>query len=130
MKNFAIIGVGGYIAPRHLKAIKDTGNKLVAAYDRFDSVGLLDSYFPETSFFYGAGAIRPPLYQTQRDRQTDRLYIYLYAQLSSRCTYTLRTSIGSRCYMRKANRTKSLEYRCLTKSRATRGQKNKHYSTT
>ncbi len=51
MKNFAIIGVGGYIAPRHLKAIKDTGNKLVAAYDRFDSVGLLDSYFPETSFF-------------------------------------------------------------------------------
>ena len=51
MKNFAIIGVGGYIAPRHLKAIKDTNNVLVAAYDRFDSVGLLDSYFPETSFF-------------------------------------------------------------------------------
>ena len=51
MKNFAIIGVGGYIAPRHLKAIKDTNNVLVAAYDKFDSVGLLDSYFPETSFF-------------------------------------------------------------------------------
>ena len=51
MKNFAIIGVGGYIAPRHLGAIKDTGNKLVAAYDRFDSVGLLDSYFPDASFF-------------------------------------------------------------------------------
>ncbi|MDR3327810.1 MAG: Gfo/Idh/MocA family oxidoreductase [Prevotellaceae bacterium] len=51
MKNFAIIGVGGYIAPRHLKAIKDTGNNLVAAYDKFDSVGLLDSYFPDTSFF-------------------------------------------------------------------------------
>ena len=39
MKNFAIIGVGGYIAPRHLKAIKDTNNVLVAAYDKFDSVG-------------------------------------------------------------------------------------------
>ena len=45
MKNFAIIGVGGYIAPRHLKAIKDTNNVLVAAYDRFDSVGLLDPLF-------------------------------------------------------------------------------------
>lgn len=51
MKNFAIIGVGGYIAPRHLKAIKDTGNNLLAAYDRFDSVGIMDSYFPDASFF-------------------------------------------------------------------------------
>ena len=46
MKNFALIGVGGYIAPRHLKAIKDTGNNLVSAYDRSDSVGIMDSYFP------------------------------------------------------------------------------------
>ena len=38
MANFAIVGVAGYIAPRHLKAIADTGNKVVAAYDRFDSV--------------------------------------------------------------------------------------------
>ncbi len=51
MKNFAIIGVGGYIAPRHLKAIKDTGNNLLSAYDRFDSVGIMDSYFPEAAFF-------------------------------------------------------------------------------
>lgn len=51
MKNFAIIGVGGYIAPRHLRAIKDTGNNLVAAYDVFDSVGIMDSFFPSTSFF-------------------------------------------------------------------------------
>ena len=40
MKNFALIGVAGYIAPRHLRAIKDTGNRLVAAYDKFDSYGL------------------------------------------------------------------------------------------
>lgn len=51
MKNFAIIGVGGYVAPRHLRAIKDTDNNLLAAYDACDSVGILDSYFPETFFF-------------------------------------------------------------------------------
>ncbi|MEG2530197.1 MAG: Gfo/Idh/MocA family oxidoreductase, partial [Anaerovoracaceae bacterium] len=51
MKNFALIGAGGYIAPRHLKAIKDTENKLIAAYDKFDSVGIMDSFFPECSFF-------------------------------------------------------------------------------
>ncbi|MBQ9472900.1 MAG: Gfo/Idh/MocA family oxidoreductase [Bacteroidales bacterium] len=51
MKNFAIIGVGGYIAPRHLKAIKDTGNTLLSAYDRNDSVGIMDSYFPSAAFF-------------------------------------------------------------------------------
>lgn len=44
-------GAAGYIAPRHLKAIKDTGNVLVAALDPFDSVGIMDSYFPETEFF-------------------------------------------------------------------------------
>lgn len=51
MKNFALIGVAGYIAPRHLKAIKDTGNNLIAALDPFDSVGILDSYFPNADFF-------------------------------------------------------------------------------
>lgn len=50
-QNFALIGAAGYIAPRHLKAIKDTGNNLLAAYDKFDSVGRLDSFFPECSFF-------------------------------------------------------------------------------
>lgn len=51
MKNFALIGAAGYIAPRHLKAIKDTGNNLIAAFDPFDSVGILDSYFPNADFF-------------------------------------------------------------------------------
>ena len=51
MKNFAIIGVGGYIAPRHLKAIKEMGNRLVSAYDRCDSVGIIDSFFPDAAFF-------------------------------------------------------------------------------
>ncbi len=51
MKNFALIGAAGYIAPRHMKAIKDTGNDLCAAYDVFDSVGIIDSFFPKCSFF-------------------------------------------------------------------------------
>ena len=51
MANFALVGAAGYIAPRHLKAIKDTGNELVAAYDKFDSVGRLDSFFPDCAFF-------------------------------------------------------------------------------
>ncbi len=51
MKNFAITGVAGYIAPRHLQAIKETNNNLVAAVDPHDSVGILDRYFPNVSFF-------------------------------------------------------------------------------
>lgn len=51
MKNFAITGVAGYIAPRHLKAIKETGNNLIAALDPHDSVGILDQYFPDAAFF-------------------------------------------------------------------------------
>src|SRR3989339_1279274 len=50
-KNFAVIGVAGYIAIRHVKAIKETGNRHVASLDKFDSVGFLDSYFPESDFF-------------------------------------------------------------------------------
>ena len=49
--NFAIIGVAGYIAPRHLRAIKETNNNMVAALDNSDSVGIIDSYFPNADFF-------------------------------------------------------------------------------
>ena len=51
MKNFALIGAAGFIAPRHMKAIKETGNNIVCALDKFDSVGILDSYFPNADFF-------------------------------------------------------------------------------
>jgi UDP-N-acetyl-2-amino-2-deoxyglucuronate dehydrogenase len=51
MKNFALIGASGYIAPRHMKAIKDTGNDLVAALDPYDGIGIMDSNFPEANFF-------------------------------------------------------------------------------
>jgi UDP-N-acetyl-2-amino-2-deoxyglucuronate dehydrogenase len=51
MKNFGLMGAAGYIAPRHMQAIKATGNRLVAAFDPSDSVGIIDSYFPEADFF-------------------------------------------------------------------------------
>lgn len=51
MKNFALIGVGGYVAVRHLRAIKETHNELLVALDKFDSVGIMDSYFPDAAFF-------------------------------------------------------------------------------
>jgi len=51
LKNFALTGAAGYIAPRHLQAIRDTRNQLVTALDKHDSVGILDSYFPDCAFF-------------------------------------------------------------------------------
>lgn len=51
MKHFVLIGAGGYIAPRHMQAIKNTGNTIVAAMDKFDSVGIIDRYFPNADFF-------------------------------------------------------------------------------
>ena len=51
IKNFALIGAAGFVAPRHMKAIRETGNRLVAAYDPYDGVGVIDSYSPDTKFF-------------------------------------------------------------------------------
>lgn len=51
MKNFALIGAAGFIAPRHMKAINDTGSNLLAAYDPYDGVGVMDSYFPNADYF-------------------------------------------------------------------------------
>jgi UDP-N-acetyl-2-amino-2-deoxyglucuronate dehydrogenase len=62
--NFALIGAAGYIAPRHMKAIRDTGNQLVCALDPYDGVGIMDTYFPEADFF-----IEPERF----DRHLDKL---------------------------------------------------------
>lgn len=51
VRNFALIGAAGYIAPRHMQAIQATGNRLVAALDPSDSVGIIDRYFPDSAFF-------------------------------------------------------------------------------
>jgi UDP-N-acetyl-2-amino-2-deoxyglucuronate dehydrogenase len=67
MKNFALIGAAGYIAVRHLKAIKDTGNNLVAALDPFDSVGIMDSYFPDADFFTEFERFDRHIYKLKRE---------------------------------------------------------------
>ncbi len=66
MKNFALIGAAGYIAPRHMKAIKETGNILVAALDKNDSVGVVDSYFPNADFFTEPERFDRHLYKLRR----------------------------------------------------------------
>ena len=50
-KKFALIGASGYIAPRHMQAIKETGGELIAAFDPFDSIGIMDSFFPNSKYF-------------------------------------------------------------------------------
>lgn len=68
-KRFALIGAGGYIAPRHMKAIKETGNDLVAAMDKNDSVGIMDSYFPQAEFFTEFERFDRHLYKLKRKGQ-------------------------------------------------------------
>jgi UDP-N-acetyl-2-amino-2-deoxyglucuronate dehydrogenase len=69
MKNFALIGAAGYIAVRHLKAIQETGNNLVAALDPFDSVGIIDSYFPDADFFTEFERFDRHIYKLKREAQ-------------------------------------------------------------
>ena len=67
MKRFALTGAAGYVAPRHMKAIKETGNQLIAALDPFESVGIIDSYFPEAEFF-----TEPELFEAHLEEQRAR----------------------------------------------------------
>lgn len=74
--NFALVGVGGYIAVRHVKAIKETGNNLVACLDPFDSVGFLDSFFPEADFFHEFERFDRNIYKlSQTDKKIDYVSI-------------------------------------------------------
>lgn len=74
MKNFAVIGVGGYIAPRHLKAIRDSGNRLVAAADPKDSVGILDSFSYDVRFFTETERLDRHLEKLKRGPEADRVH--------------------------------------------------------
>ncbi|MDJ0765885.1 MAG: Gfo/Idh/MocA family oxidoreductase [Myxococcota bacterium] len=71
--NFAIIGAAGYVAPRHLKAIRDTGNRLVAAADPHDSVGVLDQYFTDARYFPEIERFDRHLEKLRRKSQADRV---------------------------------------------------------
>ncbi len=69
MKNFALIGAAGYIAVRHLRAIKETNNNLAAALDPFDSVGIIDSYFPQADFFTEFERFDRHIYKLNRENK-------------------------------------------------------------
>jgi UDP-N-acetyl-2-amino-2-deoxyglucuronate dehydrogenase len=71
--NFALIGAAGYIAPRHFKAIKDTGNQLSAILDKSDSVGIIDSYFPEAAFFTESERFDRYLYRCFREKSDKKI---------------------------------------------------------
>src|SRR6476620_6556008 len=73
-RNFAIIGVGGFVAPRHLKAIADTGSQLLAACDPSDSVGVLDSYFRDARFFTEVERFDRFLEKQRRKSEAERVH--------------------------------------------------------
>ncbi|EPD46111.1 MULTISPECIES: Gfo/Idh/MocA family oxidoreductase [Delftia] len=75
MKNFALIGAAGYIAPRHMRAIKDTGNNLSVAYDINDSVGIIDSISPQSDFFTEFERFLEHAYRLKRDPATALDYV-------------------------------------------------------
>ncbi len=71
--NFALVGAGGYIAPRHMKAIKDTNNNLVATLDKHDSVGIIDSYFPQADFFLEPERFDRHLYKLNKNNSETKV---------------------------------------------------------
>lgn len=75
MKNFGLIGAAGYVAPRHLRAIKQTGNALIAAMDPNDSVGVLDQYFPEVEFFTETERFDRHLEKLRRSDRSERVHL-------------------------------------------------------
>ncbi|WP_457744447.1 Gfo/Idh/MocA family oxidoreductase [Sulfurimonas sp.] len=74
-KNFALIGAAGYIAPRHMKAIKETGNELVVSYDPYDGIGIMDSNFPQAEFFTEAERFEDFLGKFARENDNKIEYI-------------------------------------------------------
>lgn len=104
MYNFALIGAAGYIAPRHMQAIKDTGNNLVAILDKSDSVGIIDRYFPNAALFLESERFDRHIYRLSKkgaDQKVDYISIcspnYLHdAQSASRCATMLTPSAKSR----------------------------------
>jgi UDP-N-acetyl-2-amino-2-deoxyglucuronate dehydrogenase len=73
LKNFAMIGAAGFVAPRHMQAIHDTGNRLVAAVDPHDSVGILDRYFPDARFFTEIERFDRHVERLRREQRPERV---------------------------------------------------------
>jgi hypothetical protein len=102
MKNFALIGAAGYIAPRHMRAIKDTGNRLSAAYDVNDSVGIIDSLAPDADFFTDFECFYEHSQTLKRTRPGTGLCGGVLPQPPAPRAHCCRAATGLRCYLRKA----------------------------
>ena len=125
-KNFALIGVAGYVAPRHLKAISDTGNSLVAALDRSDSVGVLDRHFPDAAFFVEFERFDRHVDKLRRDdgsQSVDYVSIcspnYLH---DSHMRFALRSRENAGCEKTRGQNTRNLD--TLDRSEEENGKKN------
>lgn len=101
MKNFALIGAAGYIAPRHMRAIKDTGNRLAVAFDTSDSVGIIDSFFPDADYFTEFERFDREVYRRHREEDANRIdYVsicspnYLH---DAHCRFALRSGADAIC---------------------------------
>lgn len=100
MKSFALIGAAGYIAPRHMDAVRATGNRITAAYDVNDSVGIIDSYFPEAEFFTEFEVFDRHIYKQKMNTGTAVDYIsicspnYLH---DAHCRFALRSGADAIC---------------------------------
>lgn len=101
MKNFALIGAAGYIAPRHMRAIKDTGNRLAVAFDTSDSVGIIDSFFPDADYFTEFERFDREVYRRHREQDANRIdYVsicspnYLH---DAHCRFALRSGADAIC---------------------------------
>ena len=100
MKNFALIGAAGYIAPRHMRAIKDTGNHLAVAYDVNDSVGIIDSISPQSEFFTEFERFLEFAHQLKRRPDTALDYV---AVCSPNYLHHAHIAAGLRCVDRRAD---------------------------
>lgn len=101
MKNFALIGAAGYIAPRHMIAVRDTGHRVSVAYDVNDSVGIIDSYFPDAEFFTEFERFDRHIYNVARRHDTDAIdYMaicspnYLH---DAHCRFAMRSGADAIC---------------------------------
>jgi UDP-N-acetyl-2-amino-2-deoxyglucuronate dehydrogenase len=101
MKNFALIGAAGYIAPRHMAAVKETGNRISVAYDVNDSVGIIDSHFPEADFFTEFERFDRHIYNLTRGAQENAIdYMsicspnYLH---DAHCRFAMRSGADAIC---------------------------------
>ena len=100
MKKFSLIGVSGYIAPRHLKAINETNNILISALDPHDSVGVIDNYFPNAFYFNEFERFDRHVYKLSKDKKSRIDYIsicspnYLH---DSHIRFALRSGANAIC---------------------------------